>query len=229
MRQLNLVAESSSTSKLSGLSLGYVVFSDIKNVKSNAALDAALADAVKELCARFKTTSEISSDPVVKGIRAIFSQAGTDPTKERPSGEALMRRIVDGKGIYRINAAVDVNNIISLQTGCPCGVYDADKLSGDTITLFVGRQDDSYEGISGKPVNGDGRLLTKDATSIFGGPVADSKRTSITLETKNVLMLVYFPSAAPHEKLNDAINTAINLMQRCCGAAAVAHGVFSID
>lgn len=227
MPQLILVAEPSSAAKLSGLSLAYLVFTRVRNNKSSPALDSALSEAMTEVRSGFKTTADISENGVVKGIRSIFHAVGTDPTKERPSGEALMRRVVDGKGVYRINAVVDVNNIVSLRSGCPCGVYDMDRISGEKITLLAGRPGDGYEGISGKQVNGEGRLLSRDSVSVFGGPVADSKRTSITLEAKNVLMLIYFPSSAPRENMGDAMRVATELMKSCCGAAMVASGVSS--
>ncbi|MDD5171552.1 MAG: phenylalanine--tRNA ligase beta subunit-related protein [Candidatus ainarchaeum sp.] len=168
--------------------------------------------------------SPIPEDATIRGVRALFSQAGTDPTKDRPSGEALIRRIMAGKGLYRINAAVDVNNIVSILSGCPCGLYDLDRIEGDTITVFVGAPGTIYEGISGKSVNGESRIITSDSRSVFGGPVADSKRTCVTSETKNLLMLIYFPTTAPKEKLDKAMTTAIALMSHCCGATATASG-----
>ena len=89
--------------KLSGLSIGYILFSGVKNGKNHKAVDAELEIVSTAARARFKTTDEISADETLKAVRTIFSAAGTDPTNDRPSGEALMRRVIRGEGIYRIN------------------------------------------------------------------------------------------------------------------------------
>ena len=229
MTQFKFRIEDSSKQKLSGITLGFVYFSRIKNSTQNPDVDRAVDLAIKEVCGKFPDSEKISEDPVIKGIRAIFSRVGLDPTKERPSGEALIRRAAIGKGIYRINSVVDINNVVSLKTGCPCGVYDAKKIEGDEITVWVGSSKDTYLGIGGRKLNGENRILTSDLKSIFGGPTADSARTSVNLETKEALMLIYYPSSASAPKLEEILGQAIELMENTTGGKKEYLGIFPIS
>jgi DNA/RNA-binding domain of Phe-tRNA-synthetase-like protein len=120
---------------------------------NNPLIERILTEACDNAKKKFHSLSDISADPIVKGMmRKLFSTYGLDATKERPSGEALIRRIVDGKGLYRINSFVDLNNAISISSGCPCGVYDISKIKGD-IEFIIGTTGQTYEGILGNQLN----------------------------------------------------------------------------
>lgn len=225
---MQLTVSEDARTKLSGLSIGYIVLSGMKNGKNSKAVDAELEECAIAARSRFKSTDEISSDATLKAVRAIFSSAGTDPTKDRPSGEALMRRTIRGEGVYRINDIVDINNLISLETGFPCGVYDLKNFSGQQVVFGIGKKGESYEGIGGKMVNAESRIITSDAAGIFGSPVADSKRTSVGPDTNDVLMLVYAPTEAGPERLKASISRAIALFTAIAGAKKAEGGIFAI-
>jgi len=228
MRKIVFRVEENARPALQGLNLGHVYFSGVKNSKSNPMVDGIVSKACASVLEKFKGR-EISDDMVVKGVRAFFSKLDIDPTRYRPSGEALIRRVVSGKGIYRVNAVVDINNAVSLATGCPCGVYDAEKIEGDTITVMVGGTGQTYTGIGGSPVNGEGKILTADARGVFGGPTADSQRTCILPSSKEVLMLIYHPDSAPYEVLTEGISKAIKHMQMATNGKAEYSSVYRID
>ena len=57
----------------------------------------------------------ISEVPGIQNARTFFRTIGIDPTKRRPSSEALLRRAVNGKELYQINNIVDVGNWCSLE------------------------------------------------------------------------------------------------------------------
>ena len=134
-----------------------------------------------------------------------------------------------GKGVYRISAVVDVNNIVSLLSGFPCGVYDSSKLEGEGITVLLGTAGQEYEGLGGRKVETDNRILTSDSKSIFGGPTADSARTSVTSETKEVLMLIYCPPGIEIPMLKATMEKASLLMQHAAGAKEAHRGLHTIE
>ena len=47
--------------------------------------------------------------------RGLYKALGIDPTKTRPSNEALLRRALKGESLYRINTLVDALNLSSLR------------------------------------------------------------------------------------------------------------------
>ena len=51
----------------------------------------------------------------VARARALYRRFGVDPTRVRPSSEALLRRLKKGDPLPRINSLVDVANAMSVQ------------------------------------------------------------------------------------------------------------------
>ena len=133
----------------------------------------------------------------IKEWRAIFKKVGTDPSRYRPSAEALYRRIKKQQYLDTIHSAADLNNFFSLQYEIPLGIYDLDKLQGD-ISVTIGTEEDGYLGINERKINMDKKILTKDASGPFGSPYVDSKRSAVTLNTKNAIQFIYL---TPHMDL----------------------------
>ncbi len=225
MKKIIFKVDENAAGSLNGLSLGYIYFTGAGNVGANPIVDKIIEEGCLSVMGKFKGTDTLQ-DPTLSGIRSFFSHLGIDPTKDRPSGEALIKRVLNGKGIYRINSVVDLNNAVSLLNGFPCGVYDANKIDGDMIRLVIGKEGEIYEGIGGKNVDGHGKLLTADRTGIFGGPVADSKRTCVKPETNEVLMLIYCPKPIMKELLSGSMSRAIEYMQIATKAKAEYSGIF---
>src|SRR2546422_5121492 len=104
--------------------------------------------------------------PGVAETRALFHKLDIDPTKTRPSSEALLRRVLQGKGLPRVNSAVDVCNLCSLEHQLPFGLYDRDEVKG-AVQVKVGREGEGYSGIRKQRVNLAGRLLLADELGPF--------------------------------------------------------------
>ena len=224
--ELKFSADPESREKLKGLKVGYIQFADCTVEKSHEQVDNLVNAASNQVKERFKTIEQMSQDLIIQGMRQLFTDIGLDPTKERPSGEALIRRIVKGQEIYRINTVVDINNVISMTSAYPCGVYNSDKINGG-ITFLVGKAGQNYPGLGGREVNSENKLLSKDEESIFGGPTADSQRTAVTNETKNVLMLIYAPKNSELAFLEKVMEKAKKMIA-LTGAKAIGYGVFEI-
>jgi DNA/RNA-binding domain of Phe-tRNA-synthetase-like protein len=145
----------------------------------------ALLAEIDEQCKQiaFSMTNEkVAAKPAIHAAREAYRAFGKDPARYRPSAEALLRRVVSGKGLYQVNNAVDLLNLVSITTGFSIGGYDADAVQGD-ILLDVGRADDVYEGIGRGLLNVEGLPLLRDAVGPFGSPTSDSVRTCVKAET----------------------------------------------
>ena len=125
--------------------------------------------------------------------RALYRKFGLDPTKVRPSSEALLRRLKKGETMPRVNSLVDVANAMSIQLQVPVGLYDLDKAVGDALTIRLGRDGESYTGIRKDTVNVAGRLCVADAKGPCGNPSADSERTMITIDTQRAAWIYFLP------------------------------------
>src|SRR5258708_22394460 len=60
----------------------------------------------------------------VETTRKAYKTWGKDPARYRGTAEALLRRVVAGKGLPQINAVVDVINLLSVESRLPIGLYD---------------------------------------------------------------------------------------------------------
>jgi DNA/RNA-binding domain of Phe-tRNA-synthetase-like protein len=125
--------------------------------------------------------------------RALYRRFGTDPTKVRPSSEALLRRLKKGEPFPRVNSLVDVANAMSVQLQVPVGLYDLEKIRGDELVLRLGVEGEKYTGIGKERVNLAGRICIADAEGPCGNPSADSARTMITTATERAAWIYFLP------------------------------------
>jgi DNA/RNA-binding domain of Phe-tRNA-synthetase-like protein len=129
----------------------------------------------------------------VARARALYRRFGIDPTRVRPSSEALLRRIKKGEALPRINSLVDIANALSIQLQVPVGLYDLGKVRGEELVIRLGKEGDGYLGIGKEHVNLAGRICVADAEGPCGNPSADSARTMITSETERAAWIYFLP------------------------------------
>ena len=131
--------------------------------------------------------------PAVGRARELYRRFGLDPTRVRPSSEALLRRLKKGEPMPRINSLVDVANAMSVQLQVPVGLYDLAKVKGDELVIRLGADGEGYTGIGKENVNVAGRICVADAEGPCGNPSSDSARTMITTETERAAWIYFLP------------------------------------
>ncbi|MBO1364417.1 hypothetical protein JHU38_11710 [Prevotella sp. A2931] len=159
----------------------------------NSPYSEALWAEIKEREERLKaslTTETLKDIGSIAATRRIYRACGKDPSRYRPSGEALVRRVLQGKELYQVNTLVDLLNLASMVSGYSIGGFDADKFQGDTLTLGIGRHDEPYEGIGRGLLNIEGMPVYRDTAGGVGTPTSDHERTKIDLATRRLLVLV---------------------------------------
>ena len=194
-----------------------VEFSNLLIFSKSDDLDAEFVKAVKETLDGF-TLDNLATDKAVRSVRELFRSFGTDPTKWRPSSEAMIRRILKDKTLFRINSLVDINNIISIRYRLPIGLYDLKKVGG-RIRIDIGREGLSFSGLTGREYNTYGKPVVIDEFGVIGSPIVDSERTKITVETSNVLAIIFSSKNEPFaHSLNagkDFANLAVRFHPDC--------------
>ena len=131
----------------------------------------------------------------IRAVRRLFHHTGLDPTRYRPSSEALFRRAVRGKDLFFINTAVDLINYYSLKLMMPMGLFDAECVSAP-VEFRIGREGETYEGIGRGDLNLYHFPLLSDREGPFGSPISDSVRTRVHEDTRKLLWLVIAPPTA---------------------------------
>lgn len=185
----------------------------------------AVADSSVELLSRINErlekiaqsliTENISKIPAIAASRKAYKVCGKDPARYRLSAEALLRRIVSGKGLYQINNVVDQLNLVSVATGFSIGGYDADLIQGN-VTFGIGRSDEPYSGIGRGELNIEGLPVFRDESGAFGTPTSDSQRTEVTLKTSHFLMVLV--DFGGDDALEGAMEMAAGLLTDFCQA-----------
>jgi DNA/RNA-binding domain of Phe-tRNA-synthetase-like protein len=152
--------------------------------------------------ARMRTAPEPAD--TIAAVRTMYKRVGIDPTKTRPSSEALLRRVRKGDELPRINSLVDIINWCSLETQLPYGLYDLDQIRG-AVTLRLGLAGEEYEGIRKAMVHVAERLTLADELGPFGNPTSDSARTMVTTKTTRSLVVIFAPVAVSEAAVAHAV------------------------
>ena len=197
--------------------VGTAVLADIRNSAFNAELWQEIETFIADYRTRY-TIDSIKEMPAIQATREAYKRCGKDPSRYRPSSEALVRRTLQGKELYQVNTVVDLINLASIAYGYSIGGFDADKivkmkhervkikdvvsmesksisnlsslLSNLSLTLGIGRKDEPYEGIGRGPLNIAGLPVYRDAIGGIGTPTSDHERTKLSLESTHLLAIV---------------------------------------
>lgn len=183
-------------------------------VERDARLDAPLATA--EAAVRAHPPAEITA------VRTMYKRVGLDPTKTRPSSEALLRRVRKGDSLPRINSMVDVCNWCSLEFQLPYGLYDAAHIDGD-VELRMGLAGESYPGIRKDAVHVNGRIALADRMGPFGNPTSDSARTMVTTATTQAMLVVFAPRDVDRQRLDSVLDATSSRMVEFTGCREAAR------
>lgn len=165
-----------------------------------------------------------SEIPGLKEARDLYKSFGMDPSRHRPSSEALLRRVLKGQALYRISNVVDTCNLASLSFLLPVGMYDLERVSGDVV-LRAGVSGEQYAGIRKGEVHLEGRLGLFDQLGPFGSPTSDSARTSTTRTTRNILAVLMATAAFPAEKMDGNLSLFSHRFAQFCNTHEVFRGV----
>jgi DNA/RNA-binding domain of Phe-tRNA-synthetase-like protein len=165
-----------------------------------------LVHEMETLCARLRqqfTLESLAGAESIISVRAMFRHWGVDPSKYRPSSEALLRRVIQGRGLYHISNVVDLTNAGSVEAGWPYGVYNRSQIS-PPVTLRLGGPGECYEGIGRRVWHLTDRPVLADATGPFGSPISDSTRTQISEGVTQVLTVIYAPASSSNAAVEQA-------------------------
>ncbi|HDI12074.1 MAG TPA: hypothetical protein ENF63_00605 [Candidatus Bathyarchaeota archaeon] len=205
-------------SKFPELAICIGVIREVK-VQSTTSETEKLRNEIFEEARRNFVLETLKDNPIVRAYRDFFWSLDIDPTKTRPSGEALLRRILQGKNIPKISNVVDAYNLASLKTIIPLSGYDLDIVFPPLVIRFS-REDDVFQGIGmPSPVKLERKmlLLTDQKRILCIYPYRDSDATKITSRTKNVLIVGYGAPKIENEKLEEAVSTALELIKKVAG------------
>ncbi len=164
---------------------------------------------------------QLREHPVFRAYRDFFWRVGVDPTKTRPAAEALIRRVLRGRPLPRINTLVDAYNLASIDTAIPLAAFDVGGLVGE-LTMREATKGERFLGIGmDKPVVLEGgEAVVEDGEKLIAiYPYRDADACKITLKTKDTLMLVCGVPNIGDEVLERAGRVTVDYITRFCGGS----------
>lgn len=197
---------------------GAAVFAEVKNTAYNEALWKKI-ESFTELYRSRYTVDSIKEMPAIQATRQAYKKCGKDPSRYRPSSEALCRRILRGLSLYRIDTLVDLINLASINSGHSIGGFDLDKIQGDSLVLGIGKAGEPYEGIGRGTLNIEGMPVYRDAVGGVGTPTSDNERTKLSLDTTHLLAIMNAYSG--NDGLEESVNFMIGLLKEFAEAKDV--------
>ncbi len=167
---------------------------------------------LEELRRRYNLES-LKNEPLVRAYRDFYWRIGIDPTKTRPSSEALVRRALRGN-FPRINPLVDAGNIASARTMVPIGLYDA-RFYTPPVTIRLSTGGEVFEPIGGREERlpkGVPILVDSKGTVMHVYPHRDSKRTMIRSDTTCMLIVAAGVPGVPRTLVLKAVEETVKIL-----------------
>ena len=198
-----------------GLSVAMVILDELKVGPSTSSFEVYEQETFSEIRSQM-TLEDAKDDPILRSYRDLYWTFGMDPTKLRVSSEAVLRRILKGLNLWRISDIVDIVNLASAYHKIPIGLIDASKLKGDLVirTAFNG---ELFQRIGNKIIMCRGReIVVADEEKIvcFGYATHESKRTMITPDSSNVLVLLYGAEVVTSAVMEDALKITLDMIDQ---------------
>ena len=209
---------------LPAVKLGVLEAEPISVTPMNGEL-ARMLDEVCEQQRRAFTLESLAESAPSRAVREMCRRWGLDPSKYRPSSEALQRRVIQGKGLYRVSNVVDIGNLGSIETGWPYGCYDRAKIQ-PPVAFRPALPGEAYEGIGKRMWHLEGRPVLADVQGAFGSPISDSTRSMIGEAATEVMVVIYAPAAADDASLDVALGRLADRLSRFASARNTRAGIY---
>jgi DNA/RNA-binding domain of Phe-tRNA-synthetase-like protein len=155
-----------------------------------------LAEFIAQQLAAIRASHSQSLPPGFAWTRKLYNSLHIDPTRHRPSSEALWRRLRDKNDFPAVNPLVDLTNLLSLKFQICYGLYDLARVNGQ-IVITLGDENDRYQGIGKEIMNFNGRVILRDELGAFGNPSADSMRTRVKENSLDIGQVLFFHPGDP--------------------------------
>ena len=160
----------------------------------------------------------LKDEPSLRSYRDFYWRVGIDPTKIRPASEALLRRVLQGKPLPRINTLVDAYNLASMKTRTSIAAFDSDGIQGD-LRMRLAREGEEFLGIGmTAPVVLRGiEVVVQDADAVVAiYPYRDADITKVTTAVREVLFMTCGVPGISRESLIKAAETTSEFVERFC-------------
>lgn len=214
------------TEKFPTMSTGIAVIKGVTIQKENPELQKEIQELVSSL--QGITTDEIGKFPEIASYRKMYKETGVDWHSRRPSPEALLRRIAQGKDLYTVNTVVDAYNLIVIKNHVSMGAFDLDKIALPTELRFAQEGEEILLLGDSEPTKyKEGEFMYADQEGGYSIDInyRDAQRTAVQLETKNLLINVDGIFDISPQKVEQVLKEAVDKIMQYNGGILEDFGV----
>lgn len=211
--------------RFKGYQMGVILCFDIDNKEPNKEIDKMLKEVGNYIKMTF-VPEDVSKHDLISPWRVVFKEFGSKPSSYHSSVEALVKRIMKGEAVPKVNKLVDIYNLMSLKHLVPMGADDLDKVDGN-IQLCLANGDEKFTAIGSSEVeNPDkGEAIYKDDKSVLcrRWNWGDCDKTKLTEETLNAVIYVDGLPPLSKEKFMGALRETTSLIRTFCDGKVEFH------
>ena len=198
-----------------------VVMDGLQVQDTNEELELLKKELALEVKEKYPTQEDLRNNTNARCYRDFFWKVGIDPTKTRPSAEALTRRLFGGRELPSINTLVDAYNVASVRTQISIAAFDLDKI-GKHLELRFAKKGERFLGIGmSSPIELEGVEAViedkekKELIAVY--PYRDSEASKVSKNSVKVLFLMCGVPGIASESLLQARSLTTEYTQRFCG------------
>lgn len=215
--------------KFGNIKIAYIIGRRL-TVVSTPPREKKLARAIENEIRNIYTTKSFENDIITRSWMELSKTINLGPN-EIPSQIKLIRGIISGKNIPKINCIVDAGNIVAAKYRVPVGVFDLDQIVGE-ISLRLAEEGETIQPIGSKidQVLKTFEIVYSDAKGVFSRYSTDCERTKVTTETKHVFAVIDGTPDTPLDHMKMAQLELSNILEDVCnGASTFENGITSAD
>lgn len=202
-----------------GVKIQTVQIMGATNVKSTPELNRILTQELGKIKTLWSGKS-YKENNILQCFRDLHTKVGRSNRDYPASPEVLLRLLLEKDRFPRINAIVDIYNLISLKTQLALGAHDIEHIHGNvTLRLTIGDETFIPLGKSEKvPVQrGEYAYCDDDNTIICRLEVLQGEPTKITLGSDNIFLIIQGNANTENKYMEKATKELLSLLQKFCG------------
>ncbi len=205
-----------------GVKIKAVVIEGINNKEISEEYEAWRKEKVASLIEKYKDY-DIKSDPIIEGFYELHQEVGVPRRKNLPASENLIRLLTKREDLISINKAVDIYNILSIESKLCLGAHDIDKVDGN-VTLKITDGTEKFLPLGSeelKPVKeGEYSFVDDNNDVVCWLDIRQVDKTKVTEDSKNVLYLIIGNKETKDEDLEKVTNDLISLTTKFASGKA---------
>lgn len=205
-----------------GVKIKAVVIEGINNKEISEEYEAWRKEKVASLIEKYKDY-DIKSDPIIEGFYELHQEVGVPRRKNLPASENLIRLLTKREDLISINKAVDIYNILSIESKLCLGAHDIDKVDGN-VTLKITDGTEKFLPLGSeelKPVKaGEYSFVDDNNDVVCWLDIRQVDKTKVTEDSKNVLYLIIGNKETKDEELEKVTNNLISLTTKFASGKA---------